>query len=169
MLFFSGIYLYSDTIVSSSSVISPLPHAVDPDIFVPPRFLPIPVLSEVAGYSRDQGVLRQVDLLSLQDTWQNHLVSTQYTVQEKKSRYLQLKDELFLSASRRVETFLARFVDDMKYMQKTVKRELGELNSSERDLRNLFEESTSGATFRQRREAEDEEGDVVAPGKQGNS
>jgi hypothetical protein len=40
-----------------------------------------------------------------------------------------------------VDGRLEAFVEDIKFMQKSVKKELGESNSTERDLRRLFEES----------------------------
>ncbi len=42
-----------------------------------------------------------------------------------------------------MEARLETFVQDIKYMQKVIKKELGDANSTERDLRRLFEEETS--------------------------
>ena len=37
---------------------------------------------------------------------------------------------------------LKGFVDDIKFMQRTLKKELADLESSERDLRRLYEDET---------------------------
>lgn len=105
------------------------------------RHLPIPMKSEVQAYSQNVGIARQLSLLSSQDRWQNALVKSQHYITEQKSQYLQARIEMFEKVSTRVETRLAAFVDDIKYMQKTLKKELGDSVSTERDIRRLFEQS----------------------------
>lgn len=106
------------------------------------RTLPIPVKAEVKAYSKEEGVSRQLTLLNTQDRWQNALVKCQHFITEQKSKYLQMRVEMFEKVSNRVETRLAAFVEDIKFMQKTLKKELGESVSTERDLRRLFEQQS---------------------------
>ena len=108
---------------------------------VPARRLPVPVKAEVSAFSKKEGVARQLTLLNSQDRWQNALVKTQHAITEQKSKYLQLRVEMFEKVSARVETRLNTFVEDIKFMQKTLKKELGESVSTERDLRRLFEQA----------------------------
>lgn len=107
------------------------------------RLLPIITLPEVASYSREEGVARQLQLMNSQETWQNALVKTQYFITEQKAKYLKLKEDLFSQATQRVETRLGIFVEDIKYMQKALKKEIGNLNATERDLRNQFDKDNS--------------------------
>jgi len=109
------------------------------------RRLPIPVKIEVSVYSKEEGVARQLALLSTQDRWQNALVKSQHFITEQKSQYLQMRVEMFEKVSQRVETRLAAFVEDIKFMQKTLKKELGDSVSTERDLRRLFEQTSDPA------------------------
>ena len=109
------------------------------------RRLPIPVKLEVSVYSKEEGVSRQLALLSTQDRWQNALVKSQHFITEQKSQYLQMRVEMFEKVSQRVETRLAAFVEEIKFMQKTVKKELGDSMSTERDLRRLFEQASDPA------------------------
>mmetsp|Transcript_14540 Transcript_14540/g.24163 ORF Transcript_14540/g.24163 Transcript_14540/m.24163 type:complete len:91 (+) Transcript_14540:146-418(+) len=52
---------------------------------------------------------------------------------------------MFEKVSARVETRLNSFVEDIKVMQKALKKDLGDSMSTERDLRRLFEtEDKSG-------------------------
>lgn len=104
------------------------------------RQLPVPVKAEVAVYAKKEGVARQLSLLSAQDRWQNSLVNSQHYITEQKSRYLQMRVEMFENVSRRVETRLGSFVEDIKTMQKSLKKELGDSASTERDLTRLFEQ-----------------------------
>lgn len=105
-----------------------------------PRTLPVPVKADVAAYSKKEGVDRQLTLLNTQDRWQNALVKTQHIITEQKSQYLQLRVEMFEKVSQRVDARLNTFVDDIKFMQKSLKKDLGESVSTERDLRRLFEQ-----------------------------
>ena len=50
---------------------------------------------------------------------------------------------MFERVSQRVETRLAAFVEDIKVMQKSLKQDLGDSMSTERDLRRLFEQKDS--------------------------
>lgn len=94
-------------------------------------------------YSKKEGVSRQMALLAAQDRWQNALVKSQHYITEQKSQYLQLRVEMFERVSQRVETRLAAFVEDIKVMQKSLKQDLGDSMSTERDLRRLFEQKDS--------------------------
>jgi len=104
------------------------------------RSLPIPVLPEVSTYSRDEGVARQLQLLTVQDRWQNLLVKTQFFLTEQRAIFNKSREDMFEKVSGRLESRLGVFVDDIKYMQRTLKKEMGDLNASERDLRRLFDE-----------------------------
>lgn len=104
------------------------------------RSLPIPVLPEVSTYSRDEGVARQLQLLTVQDRWQNLLVKTQFFLTEQRAIFNKSREDMFDKVSGRLESRLGVFVDDIKYMQRTLKKEMGDLNASERDLRRLFDE-----------------------------
>ena len=84
---------------------------------------------------------------------------------EQKAVHIRTKEEMFAKVTQRVElklkvlthsstyslTYLLThlttyslkgFVDDIKFMQRTLKKELADLESSERDLRRLFEDET---------------------------
>lgn len=102
--------------------------------------LPIPVLPEVGAYSRDEGVKRQLALLTVQDRWQNLLVKTQFYLTEQRALFNQTRNDMFKKVTDRLESRLGVFVDDIKYMQRTLKKEMSDLNSTERDLRRLFDE-----------------------------
>lgn len=137
--------LLINVVLRSSFIFSPH-YTVGADLgdYMPPakpRTLPVPVKLEVAVYSKKEGVARQLELLNSQDRWQNNLVKSQHYITEQKSLYLDKRAEMFDKVSARVEARLEAFVEDIKYMQKSVKKELGESNSTERDLRRLFEES----------------------------
>ena len=71
------------------------------------------------------------------------ILSRQHYITEQKSQYLQLRVEMFERVSQRVETRLAAFVEDIKVMQKSLKQDLGDSMSTERDLRRLFEQKDS--------------------------
>lgn len=64
--------------------------------------------------------------------WQNALVATQHLITDQKTKYLEKREQMFQKVSLRVESRLSTFVDDIKFMQKTVKKEMGESNSTER-------------------------------------
>lgn len=66
--------------------------------------------------------------------WQNALVTTQHQITDQKTKYLEKREEMFQKVSVRVESRLLAFVDDIKFMQKTVKKEMGESNSTERGI-----------------------------------
>jgi hypothetical protein len=104
------------------------------------RSLPIPILPEVSAYSRDEGIVRQLSLLTVQDRWQNLLVKTQFYLTEQRALFNKSREEMFDKVTGRLESRLGVFVDDIKYMQRTLKKEMGDLNASERDLRRLFDE-----------------------------
>lgn len=65
-------------------------------------------------------------------SWQNALVATQHLITDQKTKYLEKREEMFQKVSVRVEARLSSFVDDIKFMQKTIKKEMGESNSTER-------------------------------------
>eukprot|EP01038_Epipyxis_sp_PR26KG_P008891 gene8891-11991_t len=109
------------------------------------RTLPIPVKLEVHNYSKQEGVTRQLVLLSAQDKWQNALVKCQHFITEQKSQYLKKREEMFEKVSLRVETRLGTYVDDIKFMQRSIKKDLGESNSTERDIRRIFEQEHGNA------------------------
>jgi hypothetical protein len=71
--------------------------------------------------------------------WQNALVKCQHAITEQKSYYLKMRVEMFEKVSTRVDTRLNAFVEDIKVMQKTLKKDLGDSMSTERDLRRLLE------------------------------
>ena len=71
------------------------------------------------------------------------ILHRQHYITEQKSQYLQLRVEMFERVSQRVETRLAAFVEDIKVMQKSLKQDLGDSMSTERDLRRLFEQKDS--------------------------
>jgi hypothetical protein len=112
---------------------------------IPPRVrvvrdLPLPVMPEVATYSRDEGVARQLALLTVQDRWQNTLVKTQFEFSEQRGKFVKEREDMFEKVSQRLEQRLGVFVDDIKYMQRSVKKELQDLVASSADLRRLFDE-----------------------------
>mmetsp|Transcript_15647 Transcript_15647/g.21453 ORF Transcript_15647/g.21453 Transcript_15647/m.21453 type:complete len:1759 (-) Transcript_15647:115-5391(-) len=121
----------------------PAEYQEEEEPIVKPRTLPVPVRLEVANYSKKEGVELQTALLNSQDRWQNALVSTQHFITDQKTKYLEKREAMFQKVTVRVETRLAAFVDDIKFMQKTVKKEMGESNSTERDLRRLFEDKNT--------------------------
>ena len=59
-------------------------------------------------------------------------MTTQHQITDQKTKYLEKREEMFQKVSVRVESRLLAFVDDIKFMQKTVKKEMGESNSTER-------------------------------------
>ena len=59
-------------------------------------------------------------------------MGTQHLITDQKTKYLEKREEMFQKVSVRVESRLSAFVDDIKFMQKTVKKEMGESNSTER-------------------------------------
>lgn len=105
-----------------------------------PRAIPTYPVPEAARYAQEQGLARQQTMLKAQDTWQHELVATQHAVTAAKALYLQKRSEIFAKLTARVDSKLEAFVNDIKAMQKMVKKELGEANATERDLRRLFEE-----------------------------
>ncbi len=52
---------------------------------------------------------------------------------------------MFEKISKRVNTRLNTFVDDVKYLQRSLKKELDDLNATERDLRRLFHEDNKNS------------------------
>lgn len=108
-----------------------------------PRAIPTYQTLEVGAYAKREGVARQLVLLQTQDRWQNALVKAQHFITEQKSQYLSKRVEMFDKISERVESRLNAFIEDIKFMQKTLKKELGEANATERDLRRLFEEDNA--------------------------
>ena len=84
--------------------------------------------------------MRQLSLLTVQDRWQNLLVKTQFYLTEQRALFNKSREEMFDKVTGRLESRLGVFVDDIKYMQRTLKKEMGDLNASERDLRRLFDE-----------------------------
>lgn len=90
---------------------------------------------------RKEGSNRQMTLLQTQDRWQNALVKTQHFITEQKTKFLNKRQEMFDKVSKRVDGRLNAFVEDIKFMQKTLKKELGDANATERDLRRLFDEN----------------------------
>jgi hypothetical protein len=103
------------------------------------RDLPIPTLPEVLAYSRDEGVNRQEALHTLQENWQSDLGQAQGQINTYKSDYLKYKSDQFEKASAVVDNRLLGFVNEIKFMQKSVKKDLGDLTANERDLRSLFD------------------------------
>ncbi len=119
------------------------------DDYVPPpkpRAIPSYQTLEATAYAKREGVARQLNLLQQQDRWQNALVKTQHIITEQKSKFLNKRVEMFDKVTERVEARLNAFIEDIKFMQKTLKKELGEANATERDLRRLFEEEPSTST-----------------------
>ena len=109
--------------------------------------MPIPTLPEVSVYSRDEGVQRQLTLLGLQDRWQNLLVKTQFFFTEKRAEFNKQREDNFNQVTNRLEQRLGLFVDDIKYMQRNLRKEMTDLNASERDLRRLFDEENPNVYF----------------------
>jgi glucan-binding YG repeat protein len=103
---------------------------------------PLPNIPEVNVNCKTLGIDRQMSLLAAQDRWQNCLVKCQFFITEQKALYIKGKEEMFAKVSQRVDSRLATFVDDIKYMQRSLKKELGDLSASERDLRRMFEEDS---------------------------
>ncbi len=115
------------------------------DDFIPPkkpRSIPTYPTLEVQAYSKKEGVSRQMVLLETQDRWQNALVKTQHLIAEQQAKFMDKRREMFDKVTKRVENRLNVFVEDIKFMQKVLKKELGEANATERDLRRLFEEDS---------------------------
>jgi hypothetical protein len=106
-----------------------------------PRAIPTVQSLEVKGYAKKEGTQRQLILLQTQDRWQNALVKTQHAITELKTKFLQKRQEMYDKVSKRVDNRLDAFVEDIKFMQKTLKKELGDANATERDLRRLFDEN----------------------------
>eukprot|EP01042_Synura_sphagnicola_P005236 gene5236-6680_t len=98
----------------------------------------------VASCAQKEGVARQMVLLSTQDKWQNNLVKVQHMITDQKTQYLTKRVEMFEKATKMVEDRLNAFVEDIKFMQKSLKKDLGEALATQRDLRRLFEESSAG-------------------------
>jgi hypothetical protein len=116
------------------------------DDFVPPlkpRAFPSFATREASAFAKREGVARQLALLQQQDRWQSALVKAQSLITEQKSQFLARRVEMFDRVSERVDARLNAFIEDIKFMQKTLKKELGEANATERDLRRLFEEESS--------------------------
>jgi hypothetical protein len=111
-----------------------------PDRIRVARELPVPMLPEVGTFSRDEGVARQLALLTVQDRWQNTLVKTRFDLNEQRTNFAKEREGMFEKVSLRVEQRLGVFVDDIKYMQRGVKKELQDLSASCADLRRLFDE-----------------------------
>eukprot|EP00981_Chlorochromonas_danica_P005459 scaffold1091_cov164-Ochromonas_danica.AAC.82 len=105
-----------------------------------PRAIPTYSVPEAQRYAKEQGLSHQVTLLNSQDNWQHELVHTQHTITSQKSLYMNKRSDIFAKLSERVDSKLESFVNDIKAMQKIVKKDLGEANATERDLRRLFEE-----------------------------
>jgi hypothetical protein len=103
---------------------------------------PLPNIPEVNVNCKALGIDRQMVLLSTQDRWQNCLVKCQFFVTEQKALYIKGKEEMYSKVAQRVDSRLATFVDDIKFMQRSLKKELGDLSASERDLRRMFEEDS---------------------------
>jgi hypothetical protein len=119
------------------------------DDYVPPpkpRAIPTYQTLEATAYAKREGVARQLNLLQQQDRWQNALVKTQHVITDQKSKFLNKRVEMFDKVTERVDARLNAFIEDIKFMQKTLKKELGEANATERDLRRLFEEEPSTHT-----------------------
>lgn len=60
--------------------------------------------------------------MSVQDQWQNAFVQTQFFITEQKSIFEKSREEMFDKVSKRVNTRLTTFVDDIKYLQKSLKK-----------------------------------------------
>jgi hypothetical protein len=116
------------------------------DYVPPPKPRAIPSFStpEVEAFAQKEGVARQMVLLSAQDKWQNNLVKVQHMITDQKTQYLTKRVEMFEKATKLVEDRLNAFVEDIKFMQKSLKKDLGECLATQRDLRRLFEESAAG-------------------------
>jgi hypothetical protein len=115
-------------------------HIVD---YVPPpkpRAIPTFQTLEVQAYAKKEGTSHQMVLLQTQDRWQNALVKTQHFITESKTSFIQKRKEMFDKVSQRVEVRLNAFVEDIKFMQKSLKKELGDATATERDLRRVFED-----------------------------
>ena len=110
---------------------------------IPRMLLPVPVTEEADQWSKDEGVKRQMGLLAAQDKWQTQLSKLEGIFEEQRSLFAKSKDDLFNKITLRVETRMGVFVDDIKYMQRALKQELAELESSGRDLRRLFDDENS--------------------------
>jgi hypothetical protein len=117
---------------------------VDDDI-IKPRIIPIPNYPDVVTHSKSEGIARQLILLNTQDRWQNALVKSQFYSTEQKALYLKSKEALYKKTSERVEARLTVFVDDIKYMQRAIKKELLDLNTSEAELRKLFDSNNENS------------------------
>jgi len=121
------------------------------------------IFKKVVKFSKQEALARQITLLSVQDQWQNAFVQTQFFITEQKSIFEKSREEMFDKVSKRVNTRLTTFVDDIKYLQKSLKKgnrstntqylsnsnfntsELADLNVSERDLRRLFHEENKNS------------------------
>lgn len=110
---------------------------------IPRMSLPLPVNPEVDEYSKAEGVVRQMALLGAQDHWQTQLNKLEGVFAEQRNLFHKSKEDLFNKITLRVETRMGVFVDDIKYMQRALKQELAELESSERDLRRLFDDENA--------------------------
>jgi len=117
-------------------------HIADFQPDVKPRAIPTYATLEVQAYSKNEGINRQMALLESQDRWQNALVKTQHFITDQQTKFVDKRREMFDKVTKRVESRLNVFVEDIKFMQKVLKKELGEANATERDLRRLFEEDS---------------------------
>lgn len=108
-----------------------------------PRELPVPTVPDVAYHSKQVGVQCQLTLLNAQESFQTKLNETKNGIAEQKATYIKSKEEMFEKVTQRVDSRLHSFVDDVKYMQRTLKKEMTDLESSERDLRRLFDDQSA--------------------------
>jgi hypothetical protein len=103
------------------------------------RNLPIPSVPEVIAYAQVEGVSRQMVLHQTQENWEKSYNGVQNYMMEQQVLHVKAKEEMFKKVSVLVEHKLGSFVDDIKFMQRSLKSELNDLNAHERDMRRLFD------------------------------
>lgn len=106
------------------------------------RNLPIPSVPEVIAYSQVEGVARQMVLHQTQQNWETAYNAVQNYMMEQQLLHVKAKEEMFKKVSVLVEHKLGSFVDDIKFMQRSLKSELNDLNAHERDMRRLFDDDS---------------------------
>jgi hypothetical protein len=96
--------------------------------------------SSVTEYSNKESTKRRDALLKLMERWQETVDKTKKALTDQRKYFIVTREELFAKATEKVDDRLSTFVENTKYLQRVLKKELTDLSAAEKDLRRLFDD-----------------------------
>ena len=96
--------------------------------------------TSVMEYSTKESTKRRDALLKLMEKWQSSVDKTKKALTDQRKYFIVTREELFAKATEKVDDRLSTFVENTKYLQRVLKKELTDLSAAEKDLRRLFDD-----------------------------